>query len=108
MRGLAVLREGGLDPKSTSLSEWLVPDGDTEAESALIDFGLATARERRSNALVAWFQSSGDHFNRFQVQHGFYARATSHQELYKVWQGGVYRDWLQENWYQTMGDIDFF
>lgn len=108
LRGLAVLREGGLDPSVASLAEWLVPFADDAAESALIDHALQYARERRRTGLVAWFPSAGDHFHRFQTRHEFFARATPYQEQFSAWKEGVDRDWLQQNWYQTMGDIDFF
>lgn len=108
LRGVAVVREGGIDPSVSSLSDWLVPLEDLAAESALLERAKAYARGCGSTALVAWFASMGAHFQRFQIRHGFFARATAHQEQFSAWRDGVDRDWLQANWYQTMGDIDFF
>lgn len=108
LRGLAVLREGGWNEAVASLVEWLVPAADRDAEHALVRHAVTYARERRKQYLVAWFSSAGPHFERFQVEHGFFARATPYQEEVTSWHPGADREWLLHHWYQTMGDIDFF
>ncbi len=108
LRGVLVLREDGWSPQTACISDWLVPTGDEEVELALLHRAREFAASRDKGALLAWFPSASAHFHRFQVNHGFFARATPYQELFTSWQPGIDRDWLQEHWYQSMGDIDFF
>ena len=108
LRGIAVVRAGGIRDEVASLSEWLVPLEDRAAEHALVAAARAHARELGRAALVAWFASTGEHFRRFQRDHRFFAQASAYQELV-FWRGSAFqRDRLHADWYQTMGDIDFF
>ena len=108
LRGFAALREGGWDPQIASLSEWLVPQGDADADAALVAHALAYAERRDRRYLVGWFSSADPRFDGFQVTHGFAVKATPYQQLVISYTQGVDRAWLREYWYQTMGDIDFF
>ncbi|MEM7305543.1 MAG: GNAT family N-acetyltransferase [Planctomycetota bacterium] len=108
LRGLAILRDGGWDPGVGTLSEWLVPGGDEEAELALTAAAVDDARARRHRALVAWFPAPAPQFQRFQRAYGFFAHPTPYQLVVRNWRNGIDRRWLHERWYQTMGDVDFF
>ena len=108
LRGLAVLRTGGWDPSITSLCEWLVPLEDREAELCLLSGAEESARQRGTNYLVTWFPTSSLLFTRFQAEHRFFAKATPYQELFLSYDPQLRRQWFYDNWYQTMGDIDFF
>jgi len=107
LRGLAVARAGGCDEQLFSLMDWLVPRDDREAERVLLDALLEAARARGKPYLAAWFPLFLPEAQRWQQEFGFHARATPFQESYRCWAKGLGRRWLDENWYQTMGDIDF-
>jgi hypothetical protein len=107
LRGLAVLRDGGVDPRTVSLVDWLVPAADREAERALVAAALEETRARAMPCCVAWFPLALPLGQRFQRDHGFYAKSSPFQECYRAWTRGLGRRWLDANWYQTMGDIDF-
>lgn len=108
LRGIAVVRQGGVDPSVACLTEWLVPGDDPPAEAALIRHALDYARARQRNGLIAWFSTAGEHFSRFQTAHGFFARSGMHQELVLDPHNSLGRDWLHQHWYQTLGDIDSY
>lgn len=105
LRGIAVARQGGLDERLLSIMDWLVAEGDEECEAALLAH-LCQEAERRGCAYVAsWFPLFFPIALRWQRRFGFFVRPTPMQESYRSW--GVHdRRWLDENWYQTMGDID--
>lgn len=107
LRGLAVARAGGADERLLSLMDWLVPRDDHEAEGALLETLLEAARARGKSHLAAWFPLFQPEAQRWQQEFGFHARATPFQESYRCWAKGLGRRWLDEHWYQTMGDIDF-
>jgi hypothetical protein len=105
LRGVAVVRSGGLDERLLSLMDWLVPEDDEECEAALLAHLCAEA-VRRGHAYVAtWFPLFFPIALRWQRRFGFFVRPTQLQESYRSW-GGAGRRWLDEHWYQTMGDID--
>lgn len=108
LRGIAALREGGWDPAIASLSEWLVPLGDEEAEAALVGEAMRWARRRGRQKLVSWFPAMNGRTRRFQVAYGFYLYPTPYIEIFTAYEIGVDRLWLYEHFYQTMGDIEFF
>jgi hypothetical protein len=108
LRGLAVLREGGFDARVLSLMDWLVPLGDIDAERALLAHAHEECLRRGKEALLAWFPTPWPLFRRFQRAHGFFAASSPFQECYRSREAGLGRRWLDEHWYQTMGDIDFF
>jgi len=106
--GLAVLREGGPDPSLFSLMDWLVPADERDAERALLARACAEARARSLPYLAAWIPLGLPLALRWQEEHGFFAKQTPFQECYRSWVPGLGRRWLDQNWYQTLGDIDFF
>jgi GNAT acetyltransferase-like protein len=108
LRGLAVLREGGPDPRLLSLMDWLVPAAERGAELALLAQSCAEARTRGLPFLAAWVPLALPLALRWQEELGFFAKSTPFQECYRCWAPGVGRRWLDEHWYQTLGDIDFF
>jgi len=108
LRGLAVLREGGPDPRVVALMDWLVTPGDAAAERALVSRALEETRRRGKNYLVCWFPVPSPQFFRFQREHGFFARSSPFQEAYRTGRPAPTRRWLDEHWYQTLGDFDFF
>ncbi len=108
LRGVTVLREGGWDDSIVSMLDWLVPLGDRDTERALVQQSLAETTRHKKKYLVSWFPVPSPWFNRFQADHGFFAQATPYQECFRVFEKGHDRRWLDQNWYQTMGDIDFF
>ncbi len=108
LRGVAAFREGGWDASLLTLSELLVPQGDAEAERALVAHAAHEARARGRDWLVAWLPSESEPFRRFQCDYGFFARGTPYQEVFRSWIPSADRNWLHAHWYQSMGDIDFF
>jgi hypothetical protein len=107
LRGLAVTRSGGCDERLLSVMDWIVPDDDHGAERALLRGLVEAARDHRKDYLGAWFPLFLPQALRWQREHGFFARPTPFQESYRCWVKGLGRRWLDEHWYQTMGDIDF-
>lgn len=107
LRGVAALRQGGWDEAIASLVEWLVPLEDEEAEAALVHHAVGWARARGRDKLACWFPAMNPRTRRFQTGHGFYTYPTPYIELFRSYQNGVDRQWLYDNFYQTMGDIDF-
>ena len=108
LRGIAVFRAGGPDPNLFVLMDWLVPADDRDAERALLAHACAEARARALPVLAAWIPLSFPLAARWQEEHGFVARSTPFQECYRAWAPDLGRRWLDQNWFQTMGDIDFF
>ena len=108
LRGICVVRDGGWYETGLTLSEWLVPAEDREVETALVRRTVADAVRKRRRGLVAWFPTRSIQFHRFQIDHGFVAHPSPYQEVFMSWADGVDRGWLYDNWYQTMGDVDFF
>jgi hypothetical protein len=107
LRGLAIVRSGGVHPEALSVVEWLVPDGDDLAEQALVGSALAEARTRGLAFVVASFPPATREFERFQVAHGFRVRLTPHQLVFRTYSAGVDRRFLFEEWFYTLGDFDF-
>jgi hypothetical protein len=107
LRGLAVIRDGGLHPEVCSLVEWLVPRRDREAERALLQRvqQLAAADGRR--VVMAAFAPGSPEFQWFQADHGFHVRVSPHQMIFRSFAAGIDRRFLFERWFLTMGDIDF-
>ncbi len=107
LRGLTVIRDGGYDASVLSLSEWCVPLDDAEAETALLAHVVGLA-QKRQRPVLAWFPTPMIQFRRFQLEFGFTAMHAPYQQCGRWWSTRITRHWLHENWYQTMGDIDFF
>lgn len=105
LRGIAVARSGGLDERPLTLMDWLVPEGDEECEAALLAGLCAEAMRRGHSYLVAWFPLHFPVARRWQRRFGFFAHPTPLQESYRA-RGGAGRRWLDEHWYQTLGDVD--
>lgn len=108
LRGLAVLREGGPDARLCSLMDWLVPAADREAELALLARARAEAQARGLAFLAAWIPLALPLALRWQEELGFFVKSTPFQECYRCWAPDLDRRWLDQNWHQTLGDIDFF
>src|SRR5690606_3904438 len=108
LRGLAVLREGGIDPRLFAIMDWLVADDDRDAEAALLAFAAASARARERAYVGAFVPLALPLARRWQEELGFLVHYTPFQECYRAWGPDLGRRWLAEHWYQTGGDIDFF
>lgn len=107
-RGLCVLRVGGVHPEVASLMEWLVPEGDEDAEQTLLAAALAFARENRAPYLLAWFSPAAAALRRFQVRHRFFVQPSPY-ELCARWSRSFGdRDRLHMSWYLSLGDVEFF
>ena len=109
-RGVAVTRSGGYQPDTLSLMEWLVPAADEEAESALMSTVMGHLDESGHAALVTWIAGSHHWFQRFQRNHGFHVIRTPYQQIFRTCTEPprITRRWMDENWYCTMADIDFY
>ncbi|MHC4944928.1 MAG: hypothetical protein ACYTG7_18085 [Planctomycetota bacterium] len=108
LRGVTVLRQGGWDESIVSMMDWLVPQDDRAAETALVQRSLHQTMLFDKKYLACWFPVPSLQFNRFQLDHSFFAHATPYQEYFRPFQKGLARRWLDRHWYQTIGDIDFF
>lgn len=108
LRGITTLREGGWDDSIMSMMDWLVPLDDRAAEAALIRQAIMVTARHKKDYLACWFPVPRIQFTRFQLDHGFFAHATPYQECFRAFVKGFDRRWLDRNWYQTIGDIDFF
>jgi hypothetical protein len=108
LRGIAVLRAGGFHAGVVSLLDWLVPRDDHDAEHALVARALEETARERKQFLLAWFPTPWPLFLRFQLEYGFFARSSPFQECYRSRESAYDRRWLDEHWYQTLGDFDSF
>jgi hypothetical protein len=107
LRGLCVVRDGGYHDAVFSLVDWLVPRADREAERQLLDGAEQLARAHGRRFLLAMFSPASVELQRFQADHGFHLRVTPHQQVFRPYAAGIDRQFLFENWHQTMGDLDF-
>jgi hypothetical protein len=105
LRGVAVTRAGGLDERLCSIMDWLVPGEDEECEAALLAHLCERAARDGRAYMGAWFPLFLPLTLRWQRRYGFFVRPTQLQESYRSW-GAHGRRWLDEHWYQTLGDID--
>ncbi|MEQ8768412.1 MAG: GNAT family N-acetyltransferase [Planctomycetota bacterium] len=107
-RGLAALRDGGYAPEIVSLIEWLVPFEDHATEDMLLHRAYEMTRDIGKQLLVGWFPEATKQFERFQKTHDFYVNFTPYIQVVRPYDPGVSIEWLRENWYQTMGDMDLY
>ena len=75
LRGLAIMRSGGLAEDVALIMEWLVPAEDQEATRALFEACTQHAEVLGMTSLAAWFPESSVEFDRFQ-RLGFRVRFT--------------------------------
>lgn len=108
LRGVAVCREGGWHEELFSMLDWLAPRDDLDVEDALLSECLRTARSRERSWIGCWFAGEQARFHRFQTRHAFFAQQTPYQQCFRAFSPGLSRQALAEEWYQTMGDMDFF
>lgn len=108
LRGVAIVRDGGPDPRLLTLMEWMTAPGDLEAEHALLARLTDAARARGLAYLGIWIPLAFPLARHLQERHGFFAHGSPFLECHRVWRSGLTRHWLAENWFQTTGDFDFF
>ena len=108
LRGFAVTRLGGWSDEVLSVAEWMVPHDDIDTEKALVAHLRWEAREAGKHFIAAWFSPTSIEFRRFQEVHGFTCRLSPYQETFRTFSRQVNRAFLFENWFQTMGDLEFF
>jgi hypothetical protein len=108
LRGLAVVRPGGWSPDVLSLMDWLVPEGDDDAEQALVRAVFDAAARLRRSFVCGWFAGNPPEARRLQQRHGFFMQSTPYQVSTLLRGPAPARAALQASWRQTMGDIDFF
>ncbi|MGE3174612.1 MAG: GNAT family N-acetyltransferase [Planctomycetota bacterium] len=107
LRGVAVLRRGGLHDESCSVVELLVPPGDQDCERALLRSAEDAARARGLGFVLACFSPTSDLFERLQHRHGFRVRLSSHQIVFRTYAAGCDRRFLFDEWFYSLGDFDF-
>jgi hypothetical protein len=107
LRGACVLRDGGWSPEILSLMDWFVPDGDAEAESALVAAAVRRARELGRARLVTMFNGNSTEFVGFQTRQHFVVRPTNHQYSYRSWHQTITREALFGRWALRMSDLEF-
>lgn len=107
LRGLAIVRAGGLHDAALSLVEWFVHQGDDEAEAALLAHADSLARRLGLQALAACFSPMSAPFVHLQLRHRFYVRMSHHQIVFRSYAAGHDRRFLLDEWAYSMGDFDF-
>ena len=68
---------------------------------------LAEMDSRGKRGVVGWFAGVTARPERWQAE-GFVPVETPHQQCVRISAPDVSVDVLREQWYQTMGDLDFF
>lgn len=107
LRGVAIVRAGGLHDEALSLVDWFAEPGDDEAESALLAHAVHVARREGLHAVAACFSPMSPAFVHFQLRHRFYVRMSHHQIVFRSYAAGHDRRFLLDEWSYSMSDFDF-
>lgn len=107
LRGLAVLRDGGLAEDALMLVDWLVPLEDEAAAAGLRSAVAERAIEADAGVLLTWFPEGVPWFERFQRK-GFHVRFTPLIHVARSWDRSVRISELRRDFYATLGDIDSY
>jgi len=106
LRGMAAYRCGDFaGARSALVCDWLVPDGDDRAQSALWSWLAACAREDGSDRLVALLPDTSAAWLDFQ-RAGFRVRPLSYVLAARSYTRSITPDWLRRHWWWTLGDTD--
>ena len=106
LRGLAVLRFGGLADDVASIMDWLVPGDDLDTTRALLEACAHRASRQGYGTLAAWFPENMGWFERFQ-ELGFAVRFTPLVLVARCFDGSLDIPDLRARCSMTLGDIDF-
>ena len=105
LRGLAVLRLGGVASDVVMLMELLVSINDEEARRALLGAAARVARSNSCGSLVAWFPESTPLFEQLQ-EHGFRVRHTTSIMAARSWDPAIDLVQVRSRLYMSFGDMD--
>lgn len=108
--GLMVLRpEHALVPNSCSIADWLVVEDDVEVMDAFLAAATARGREAGRQTLLAVFPDPSPEFRNMQAR-GFEVLSSETYEerrlTHRIYHPQMTTEWLQENWWYTLGDSD--
>ena len=107
LRGFAVTRSGGLAPDVVQIMDWLVEEGDGEAEQCLRCACADEAIEADAGGLIAWIPEGLPGFARFQ-RRGFYVEPTPIIMVARSWDRRISVVDVRQRFYATLGDIDYY
>lgn len=105
LRGLCVLRQGGLSPDVAMVMELLVPTEDVDARHALLRGAAAWAADHQLDALVAWFPECTEEFLYLQ-ELGFRVRPTRMIVAARTWDPSIHLADVRSCFYMSFGDMD--
>lgn len=106
LRGIAVVRAGGLAEDIATIMDWVTPRGDVAARRALLAGCARVADGLGAGVLATWFPASSPEFEAFQDE-GFRVRYTPMAMAGRVWDRRLAADGLRRAFFLTPGDIDF-
>lgn len=107
MTGMAIVRQDEAEPGVLLVNEWLVRRGDSATPHALLDGIESVAAELGRTNLVTSLSSSHPSFALLQHEHGFRVAPAPHQFTVRPFARNITRAYLFENWFHTLGDLDF-
>ncbi len=107
LRGLAILREGGLQQDVLTICEWLVPEDDRDADDTLLAHLFATARQRGAVGYGTLFVPGSARQRRWQIERGFFVQPTPYQMVFRAFARGIDREFLFHHWHLSVADLEF-
>jgi len=107
LRGLCVMRDGGIDPGAATIMDWLVPSDDEEAACSLLGEVGRRAQAAGQGTVGAFFPDGLHWFQRFQ-EYGFRVRATEAIQVARSWDRAVSLRDIRRGFYATFGDMDVY
>ncbi len=107
LRGLYIGRENWSGPPIFALAELLVSDDDQQAIVALLAHAVAEARVRGQQRVEFWCRPGSRVFDCVS-SHGFKVEDSPFHLCIKPYDETLDLDWIQDNWYFSIGDSDVF
>ncbi len=107
LRGIAIVRSGGIAEDALMLMDWLVPHDDEDAAIALLRACANDAIEQRMGAIVAWFPESTPEFEAFQDR-GFRVRHTPLKCAGRSWDRRYPVEVVRRDFHLSFGAMDMY
>ena len=108
--GLMVLKPGsGLAPDACTIADWLVPEADTESADALLACAVRRQNEEEKERLMTVFPPWSHEFQHL-LRRGFVETPSANwlqrRLIHNICQQQITAEFLDENWWYTLGDSD--